>query len=84
MGSINFMDVCTDFTSSGKALGLTLKNGTAMNIKKEGVCCTHTRAWTIKSECLEYLCVCLIIKCGELTAVIHRYNFCYFLHTARP
>lgn len=29
------MAVCTDFTSSGNALGLTLENGTAMNIKKE-------------------------------------------------
>lgn len=43
MGSINFMAVCTDFTSSGKALGLTLKNGTAMNINEEGVCLTRTR-----------------------------------------
>ena len=29
------MVVCADFTSSGNALGLTLKNGTAMNIKQE-------------------------------------------------
>lgn len=33
--SINFMVVCADFTSTGNALGLTLENGTAMNINKE-------------------------------------------------
>lgn len=34
-GSINFMVVCTDFTFSGNAPGLTFENGTAMNIKQE-------------------------------------------------
>lgn len=29
------MVVCSDFTSSGNASGLTLENGTAMNIKQE-------------------------------------------------
>lgn len=28
------MAVCSDFTSFGNALGLTLENGTAMNIKQ--------------------------------------------------
>lgn len=29
------MAVCSDFTSFGNAPGLTLENGTAMNIKQE-------------------------------------------------
>lgn len=36
MGSINFMVVCTEFTSSGKELRLKTENGTAMNTKKGG------------------------------------------------
>lgn len=36
------MVVCTDFTSSGKALGLTLANESAMNLKKEGVLNSYT------------------------------------------
>lgn len=44
-GSINFMVVCTEFTSSRKELRLKTENGTAMNTKKGGVP-TSDKVWT--------------------------------------
>lgn len=63
------MVVCSDFTSSGNALGLTLENGTAMNTKqgnpfKDGV---EDRFECFYSSCIG---VHFIIKYRELAARI--------------